>query len=103
MEQEKKEGRFHLPPWVGDVAMKVLPWALMGIIGASLGLYADNIANKRDISNNTWRVGQNESRLERMEARLDRMETHLSNQQKEDEEFREEVLERLRRLLTLKR
>lgn len=105
MEPVEREKRWslHFPGWVRDWAMRLLPWALMGIISASVGLYIDNIANKRDIDRNTWRNNQQDTRLDRMDARLDRLEAHVTNKQQEDEEFQNEVLDRLRKLLAGKR
>lgn len=98
-----KKWSFHLPGWCRDLAMKVLPWLLMGIVSASIGLYIDNIGNKRDIERNSWRNDQQDIRSEKLEARLDRIEEHVSNKQKEDEEFQGTVLDTLQKILRLKR
>lgn len=103
VEEKEKSWRIHLPGWLRDMAMKILPWLLMGIVSASIGLYVDNIGNKRDIERNGWRNDQQDSRLDRIESRLERIEEHVSTKQKEDEEFQNEVLDRLRKLLSGRR
>lgn len=102
-ESPEKTWSFHLPGWVRDVAMKLLPWAIMGIIGASVGLYIDNIGNKRDIERNSWRNDQQDVQIAKCMDRLDRIEEHSSNEQEVNSDFRGTVLEYLQKILKVKR
>ncbi|HEU4854397.1 MAG TPA: hypothetical protein VFS89_03815 [Nitrosospira sp.] len=87
--------KWRLPGWVRDLAMKLLPWAVMGSIGAAAGLYVDNIGNKRDIAHEGWRNNQQDVRLDRADNWRDRTDARLDR----EEEFHKEVIDRLQELL----
>lgn len=97
---EKKS--FRLPLWVKEYGMKLLPWALGGIIGANINLYVDNINNKKDISRNTWRLEQLEARQSRFEVRQDRFEAEQAAMKDTQNEFQYEAINRLDEILKLK-
>jgi hypothetical protein len=99
-EEEKKS--FRLPLWVKEWGMKLLPWALGGIIGANINLYVDNLNNKKDIARNTWRIEQIEARQVRFEARQDRFESSQASMQDTQNEFQYEAINRLDEILKLK-
>jgi hypothetical protein len=101
---------WHLPEWVREWAMKLMPWAFMAIVGGGIGLFLDNIRNKEIIERNTWRNDQQDERIaeivasiKRSEARQDRAEERAADKQREDQDFQGEVLDRLRKLLMGKR
>lgn len=83
--------------------MKLLPWAIMGIIGASIGLYTDNIGNKKDIFRNSWRNDGQDERLSRLEARQDRADESITELLDNQNEFHPAVIERLDELLERER
>lgn len=83
--------------------MKLLPWALMGIIGGGIKLYTENIGNMRDISRNSWRNDQQDSRLERLENRQDRADESINELLDNQGEFHPEVIRRLDELLERER
>lgn len=99
-EEEKKS--FRLPLWVKEWGMKLLPWALMGIISANIGLIIDNERTKKDVARNTWRMEQMESRQNRFEARQDRFEATQASMQDTQNEFQYEAINRLDEILKLK-
>lgn len=105
MEAEKKDekGGWRVPDWLRELGFKLLPWALMGLIGGSIGLFVDNVANKRDISRNAWRLDQQEARQNRFEARQDRLESAYDELHNEQHEFQDEALKRLDVLLDKER
>lgn len=86
---------FLLPAWVREWAMRLLPWAFTGIVAASIGLYTDNIANKKDIDRNNWRNDQQDGRLDRNDGWRDRVDARLDK----EEEFHKEAIDRLEALL----
>lgn len=98
-ELEEDKRNFVLPAWVRDLGFKVLPWAMMAIVGASASLYTDNIGNMRDISRNNWRLDQQDARHNRFEARQDRIEQNIAKLHEQQDEFEAEVLQRLDALL----
>jgi hypothetical protein len=100
LEEEKKS--FRLPLWVKEWGMKLLPWALMGIISANIGLIIDNERTKKDVARNTWRMEQIESRQNRFEARQDRFEATQASMQDTQNEFQYEAINRLDEILKLK-
>ena len=100
-DEEKKP--FLLPTWVRDLGMKLLPWAMMAVIGASATVYTDNIGNKRDIARETWRNDQQDSRHNRFEAKQDRIEENISKLHEQQDEFETKVLSRLDALLEKRR
>lgn len=83
--------------------MRLLPWALMGIVGASIGLYTDNIGNMRDIARNSWRNDQQDDRLSRLENRQDRTDSAINDLINAQTEFHPQVIERLDHLLQKER
>ena len=101
-QEEEKKGLL-IPEWMRDLAFKVLPWLITGLIGASIGLFVDNIGNKRDIAREVWRSDQQDARLSRFEAKQDRIEERISQTQGDlndfKEEVREEVIKRLDMLI----
>lgn len=98
-ESDAEKKTFLLPTWVRDLGMKILPWAMMAVIGASASLYTDNIGNKRDISRETWRNDQQDARHNRFEAKQDRIEQNISRLHEQQDEFEAKVLHRLDALL----
>lgn len=101
---------WHLPGWVREWAMKLLPWAFMAIIGGGIGLFLDNIRNKESIDRNSWRNDKQDERMaaiearqDRAESRQDRAEERAADKVREDEAFQGQVLDHLQRLLKLKR
>lgn len=100
-ETEEKKG-LHIPEWVRDVGMKLLPWVIMSMIGANISLYIDNINNKKDIARETWRNDQQDARQNRFEARQDRHEEGLTNVRENQHAFQDEALHRLDILLEKK-
>ena len=105
---EQGDKGIHLPGWVREWAMKLLPWALMGIVAGGITLWTDNIGNKRDISRNTdWNAAQDarddksDLRDDRMEARIDRMEGTMAERQQTDQEFQQEMRDKIDRLLKI--
>lgn len=101
-EPAKKAG-WHLPEWAREWARKLLPLAVWGVILAGLGLYHDNIGNKKDISRNTWRNDQQDMRLERLENRQDRADASINDLLDEQGRFHPEVLRRLQELLEIEK
>lgn len=102
--EEKKEAveedkKFLLPGWVRDIGMKILPWAIMGVIGASIGLYTDNIGMKRDVSREAWRNDQQDVRQNRFEENQDRIKEKIDSMRDDQEEFKSLLIERLDLLL----
>lgn len=103
METEKKEPspeeedkkQFLLPGWVRDVGMKILPWIIMGVVGASIGLYTDNIGMKRDVAREAWRNDQQDSRDNRFEANQDRINSKIDQMRDDQEEFKALLIQRL--------
>ncbi|HEU4854986.1 MAG TPA: hypothetical protein VFS89_06815 [Nitrosospira sp.] len=107
---EEPDKGVHLPGWVRDWARKLLPWAFMAIVGAGVGMFIDNIRTKDAVGHESFRNNQQDDQIsyiltnqKRLEARQDRSEERAADKQKEDQEFQNEVLERLRKLLTGKR
>lgn len=100
-EPGKKAG-WHLPEWAREWAMKLLPWAFMAVIAAGLGLFMDNIGNKKDIARNHWRHDQRDIRDERHEKRMDRLEGEVDQLRNTQNEFQNEVLHRLDILLEMR-
>lgn len=90
---------FQIPEWLSDLGMKILPWAMMAVIGASASLYTDNIGNKRDIAREIWRNDQQDARHNRFEAKQDRIEHNISKLHDQQDEFEAKVLDRLDALL----
>lgn len=97
-DDEEKKG-WRVPEWVREMGFKILPWAMMAVIGASASLYTDNIGNKRDIARETWRNDQQDARHNRFEAKQDRIEENLVRLRDQQDEFETEVLRRLDALL----
>ncbi len=86
--------------------MKLLPWALGGIVAGGIGLYTDNIGNKRDISRNTdWNAAQDaradkqDARADRAESRVDRIEGAMAERQQSDQEFQQDMRDKMNILL----
>lgn len=95
-EAPKEDGKgWHIPEWVRDLGMKLLPWLIISMIGANVGLYIDNINNKKDIASNRWRLDQQDTRQTRFEARQDRQEEGLADVRENQHEFQDEALHRL--------
>jgi hypothetical protein len=59
-----------LPSWAGNLAGKIVPWAIMVSIAGIATLYTDNIGNKRDIVSGQWRDDQQDGRLEKIEKSI---------------------------------
>lgn len=97
-EKENKTGML-IPEWMRDLAMKILPWAIIGIIGASIGLYSDNIGTKRDVAREAWRNDQQDARHNRFEAKQDRLDEKMAEMQNDQAEFKEALIDRLDLLL----
>jgi hypothetical protein len=107
---EPDQSGWHLPAWVKEWTIKLMPWAFMAIIGGGVGLFLDNIKNKETIDRNTWRNDKQDERdveiiasIKRLELRQDRSEERAADKQREDEAFQGQVLDHLQRLLRLKR
>lgn len=104
MSEPKTERKgFLLPEWVREGAMKILPWLIMSMIGANIGLYIDNINNKKDIARETWRNDQQDMRADRAEMRDDRQDDSLSELRDNQSEFQGAALHRLDILLEKQR
>lgn len=99
LDQDAEKKTFRMPTWVRDFGMKMLPWAMMAVIGASASLYTDNIGNKRDIAREIWRNDQQDARHNRFEAKQDRIEHNISKLHDQQDEFEAKVLDRLDALL----
>lgn len=104
-EQDERKG-FHLPEWVRDIGLKILPWALIGLIGGSIGLFIDNIHMKKDLSRETWRNDQQDMRLDKTEIKQDRIEgsfldlkDSFSSLKDDQNDFQSQALHRLDILL----
>lgn len=102
--QEKKS--FQLPEWVRDLGLKILPWAIIGLISGNIGLFIDNINMKKDMRMESWRNDQQDMRLDKGEIKDDRLESsHLdlkdafSNLKDVQNDFQSEALHRLDILL----
>lgn len=97
-EQDEKK-KFILPGWVRDIGMKLLPWVIMGIVGASIGLYTDNIGMKRDVAREAWRNDQQDARQNRFEANQDKINGKIDAMRDDQEEFKTLLIERLDMLI----
>ena len=100
-DEPEKKGGLHLPAWVVEWGRKLLPWAMMGIIGTGFALYRDNINNMKDISRNTWRNDQQDARIARLEAQRDEDKAIITGLMDNQNEFHPEVIERLQYLRDL--
>lgn len=96
----KEDGKvFELPEWVKDVAMKMLPWVIMGIVGASIGLYTDNIGMKRDVAREAWRNDQQDARGNRFESNQDKIKEKIDEIRDDQEAFKGMLIDRLDALI----
>ncbi len=96
MNEPKEEKKvFHVPEWVREWIVKIVPWALMAVIAAFVGLFMDNIGNKKDISRNHWRNDQQDIRQDRLEIRQDRIEEAIDQLRDTQNEFQGQALHRL--------
>lgn len=90
---------FQLPGWVKDVAVKMLPWVIMSIIGANVSLYIDNINTKKDVARETWRNDQQDARQSRFEANQDKIRERFEESQDDQEAFKGMLVDRLDTLI----
>ena len=98
----KENAKGPIPDWLLDAGMKMLPWAIMSMIGANIGLYIDNINNKKDIARETWRNDQQDARADRSDIRDDRQDESVAELRDNQGEFQGETLHRLDILLEMR-
>lgn len=94
-EDSDERKKFILPGWVRDIGMKLLPWVIMGIVGASIGLYTDNIGMKRDVAREAWRNDQQDARQNRFESNQDKINGKIDAMRDDQEEFKSLLIQRL--------
>lgn len=91
-----------LPPWMVDIAMKVLPYILIAIIGAGAKIYIDNIAQEKDISRNTWRNDEDNKRFGHLEDRVTKTEDNISSIKDNLDRDNQEIIRHLKLLVANK-
>lgn len=94
----KPEG-ITVPTWIGNIALKVLPYILIGIIGGVATMYNDTIENKKDISRNTWRNDQDDLRFKTVETRLTKNEDRMHDQEGRQMEANSEIIRLLKSMV----